>query len=70
MISRYSSQLTPVCLLHSEKRAKTILPFVSNMVFPTSPLNICVWKLEKENIKFTIKWRIMNRGKLINPVSN
>ena len=38
-ISSYSSQLTPVCLLHTEKKANTILPFVSNMAFPTSPLS-------------------------------
>ena len=28
-----------------------------------------VWKLKKENIEFTIKWRIIDRGKLFNPVS-
>ena len=27
-------------MLHTEKRAKTILPFVSNMAIPTSPLSI------------------------------
>ena len=37
-ISSYSIQLTPVCLLHTRKRAKTIFPFVLNMAFSTSPL--------------------------------
>ena len=36
----YSSQVTPVCLLHSEKRGKIVLPYVFNMVFPTSPLSL------------------------------
>ena len=41
----YNSHLTPVCLMHSQKRGKTILPFVFNMIFRTSPLIVY---LEKE----------------------
>ena len=37
-ISSYNSQLTPVYLLLKEKGSKTVLSFVFNMVFPTSPL--------------------------------
>ena len=34
----YNSQVTPVCLLHSEKIGKRVFLYVFNMVFPTSPL--------------------------------
>ena len=36
----YTSHVTPVCLLHSEKRGKIVLSYVFNMVFPTS---LFVW---------------------------
>ena len=35
-ISSYNSQLTPVYLLHTEKRGKPVWLFVFNMAFPTS----------------------------------
>ena len=36
-ISSYTSQLTPVYLLHTENRGQSVLLFVFNMAFPTSP---------------------------------
>ena len=35
----YNNQMTPVCLLHSEKSGKKVLPYVFNMVLPTSPFS-------------------------------
>ena len=59
----YNNQVTPVWLLYTDKRGKTVLPFVSIMVFPTSPLGIylseldnwdfSVWPTDSER-KFTI----------------
>ena len=36
----YNSQVTPVCVLHREKRGKRVFPNVFNMVFPTSPFRL------------------------------
>ena len=36
-ISKYNSQLTPVYLLHIEKRGQEVLPYVFIMAFLTSP---------------------------------
>ena len=40
--SSYNSQLTPVYLLNTEKIGQVVLPFVSIMIFPTSPLKYFV----------------------------
>ena len=42
-ISSYNRQLTPVYLLHTEKRGKPVWLFVFNMAFPTSPLSGGLW---------------------------
>ena len=60
-ISSYISQLTPVCLLHTEKRHKTILPFVSNLAFSTSPLPKTA---QQSNRKWIYNKQQMFTGKL------
>ena len=42
--------------LHTEKRAKAILPFVSNIAFPTFPFKRTNWLLLMKNALFLVKF--------------
>ena len=64
----YNNQVTPVCLLHIETRDKRVLPYVFNMVFPTSPFKesfsnvpiIYEWPLHSAHATCSInEWRQM-----------